>query len=244
MNLSGPGGSAPPGGEVGLKRARRITPAGWRGMRCAGRVLFLVIGLCLWSSPEIVAGPLRFPLEDYPVDDDCGPWGFLNPNFTRCGLPGKHVADDACAPEGTPVLAIAAGRVTFAGEVGNCTNNWGWLTVMEHALDDGTTFCAIYGHCQPVPGLRPGLHMAQGQQIATVNWPCGGHHIHFGIALGAWGTGDGGYPDWLLGYLPDGTTCGEYPLGFPGRYVDPVAFVQATVPVASTTWGGIKALAR
>lgn len=218
--------------------------AAWREARRFHDLFRCALLLGSLAATPTGAAPLLLPLENYPVDDACGPWGALNPNFTRCGVAGKHVADDACAPFGTPVRAIADGRVRFAGQVGNCATNWGWLTVMEHALDDGTPFCAIYGHCQPLAGVAPGRQMARGETIASVNWPCGGHHIHFGIFRGAWGAGDGDYPDWLLGYLPDGTTCAAYPESFPGRYVDPVAFVQASVPVRATHWGRLKALAR
>ena len=209
------------------------------------RVALLVTGLGVSASPAILcasepATVLRLPLDDYPIDDDCGPWGFFNPNFLRCGLSGKHVADDACAPAGTPVLAVGPGRVMYGTQVGNCNTNWGWITVVEHQRLDGSRFCSIYGHCRPLPGILPGLEVAAGQQIATVDFPCGGQHIHFGIAIGEYEADAGNYPGWLLGYLPDGITCEGQPISFPGRYVEPVAFVLDTTPVVPASWSGLK----
>jgi hypothetical protein len=206
----------------------------------------LLLGLPGVSDPVVTrasepATVLRLPLDNYPIDDDCGPWGFFNPNFLRCGLPGKHVADDACAPAGTPVYAVGPGRVMFGKQVGNCNTNWGWLTVVEHQRQDGSRFCSIYGHCRPIPGMLPGVDVAVGQQIATVDFPCGGQHIHFGIAIGAYEADADNYPGWLLGYLPDGMTCDGQPVPFPGRYVEPVAFILDSTPVETNSWSRLKA---
>jgi murein DD-endopeptidase MepM/ murein hydrolase activator NlpD len=204
----------------------------------------LVAGLALPGRTAADDPPLILPLENYPIDDACGAWGFYNPNFARCGQPGKHVADDACAPAGTPVYAIADGVVQYAAQVGNCFSNWGWLTVVEHTREDGSKFCSIYGHCRPETGVLPGLPVTQGQHIAKVEFPCGAQHIHFGIAIGSYGIGLGGYPSWLAGYLPEDTTCTGYANPFPGRYVDPVAYVQASVAVMPASWSTIKTRVR
>jgi hypothetical protein len=205
------------------------------------------LALAALASPAAAVGPateLRLPLDNYPIDDNCGAWGWLNPNFQRCGMPGKHVADDACAPAGTMVYAVGPGRIVHATQVGNCITNWGWLTVMEHERPDGSRFCSIYGHCRPLTGVLPGLEVEKGDPIAIVEFPCGAQHIHFGIAIGDYGIDQGRYPDWLLGYLPDGTTCTGQPVPFPGRYVEPVQFVMDTVPVVPATWSGVKARER
>ncbi|HEX7880301.1 MAG TPA: M23 family metallopeptidase [Candidatus Eisenbacteria bacterium] len=190
------------------------------------------------------ATELRLPLDSYPIDDNCGPWGWFNPNFLRCGMPGKHVADDACAPAGTMVYAVGPGRVMHGSQVGNCNTNWGWLTVVEHERPDGSKFCSIYGHCRPLAGILPGTEVEKGQAIAIVEFPCGAQHIHFGIAIGGFDVDLGYYPSWLLGYLPDGITCEGQPTPFPGRYVEPVQFVLDTVPVEAVTWSGVKARER
>jgi murein DD-endopeptidase MepM/ murein hydrolase activator NlpD len=184
----------------------------------------------------------RFPLDHYPVSDPYNPWGALSPYFYRCGMPGKHVAHDARVPNGTDVFAVANGRVTYAAMVGWCQDNWGWVMVTEHTLPDGTEVCAIYGHCRPIPGVAPGVVVTIGQHIAHTDMPCYEPHIHFGIHVGPYDAPDGIYAGWLVGYLPNRTTCPGFPVPFPGDYVDPVRFVWDMVPVESSTWGGVKAV--
>ena len=187
------------------------------------------------------AGTFRLPLDDYPIDDTCLAWGAYNANFARCGGPGKHVADDACAANGTPVLAVADGRVRFAAQVGECFDNWGWLVVVEHTLPGEPPVCSIYGHCEPGDGIAAGSPVVRGQQIATIRNDCV-PHIHFGIYAGAFGASEGSYPDWLFGYLPDGRTCEQHPTAWPGNWVDPVQFVLDRVAVAPATWARVKSL--
>ena len=195
------------------------------------------------AFPVLSAGAeFQLPLDPYPLDDACLGWGNQNPNFTRCGAPGLHVADDACAPNGTPVYAVADGVFRFGEEVGHCSNNWGWVSVTEHEQNRGFAVCSVYGHCEPVAGIAPGDSVRKGQQIARINYGCASPHIHFGIYLGAFGAATGSYPQWLLGYLPDQVTCAQHAVPFPGNYVDPVRYVLESVPVDPTTWGRIKAL--
>jgi hypothetical protein len=181
----------------------------------------------------------RLPLNNYPLNDNCLGWGVPNPNFQRCGAPGLHVADDACAPNATLVYGVADGVFRFGEEVGSCTDNWGWVTVVEHTLPGGEKICSIYGHCQPVPDLDPGDPVTFGMVIAAINNACI-PHIHFAIYRGPFGAANGVYPPWLLGYLPGSGVCAQYPTLFPGNYVDPVQFVNEHVPVERSTWGKIK----
>ncbi len=46
--------------------------------------------------------------------------------------------NDAGVPNGTPVLAVADGIVQLGLEVGNCSDNWGWVVVVEHRLPDAS----------------------------------------------------------------------------------------------------------
>jgi murein DD-endopeptidase MepM/ murein hydrolase activator NlpD len=140
----------------------------------------------------------RLPLDDYPPKTLSRLGRFRR---SRAAGTRKHVADDACAPNGTPVVAVAEGRVRFAAQVGECFDNWGWLVVVEHAWPGEPRICSIYGHCEPVDGIAAGSEVSHGQQIATIRNDCV-PHIHFGIYAGDFGASDGSYPDWLLGYLP------------------------------------------
>jgi murein DD-endopeptidase MepM/ murein hydrolase activator NlpD len=191
------------------------------------------------AAPATRADSFRLPLDNYPIDGPCLSWGEFNSKFARCGRPGKHVADDACAPNGTPVMAVADGRVCFAARVGECADNWGWLVVVEHTLPGEPQVCSIYGHCEPVHGIAAGSAVVRGQQIATIQNECV-PHIHFGIYAGAFGGPDGSYPSWLLGYLPDGTTCTEHPAAWPGNFVDPVWFILDRLTVAPRTWNRVQ----
>ena len=109
-------------------------------------IVLLVFAAALsWPSGPISSPPVsfRFPLDDYPVDDDCYySWGATNPYLLRCGVQTRHVADDACAPQGTDVFAVADGWVRYASKVGECTNNWGWITVTEHTYN-GRRVCGV-----------------------------------------------------------------------------------------------------
>ena len=183
------------------------------------------------------------PLAAYPIDDHCLAWGGLNNNFQRCGRPGKHVADDACVPNGTQVLAVASGRLRYAGEVDDCFSNWGWVMVVEHTLPDRSIVCSIYGHCAPLPGVQAGQDVEFAQPIATVENPCIAH-LHFGIYRGSFQAAEGTYPAWLRGYLPNGPGCETSPDPFPGNWVDPVGFVLERVAVAGAPWSSLKVLYR
>jgi murein DD-endopeptidase MepM/ murein hydrolase activator NlpD len=206
--------------------------------------MWLLAGLgfapALGTAPAVNWG---LPLAAYPIDDPCLAWGGLNNNFQRCGRPGKHVADDACAPNGTPVLAIAAGRLRYAAEVDDCFSNWGWVIVVEHRLPDGSFVCSIYGHCEPLTGVQVGQDVEFAQPIAAIANPCIAH-IHFGLYRGSFQAAEGSYPAWLRGYLPDGPACEASPDPFPGNWLDPVAFVLERVAVAPAPWTRIKFLYR
>jgi hypothetical protein len=195
------------------------------------------------SAAGADAAIFQLPLAAYPVQDGCLEWGGLNPNFQRCGMPGRHVADDACAPNGTPVFAVADGTVRFAAVIGDCFGNWGWVMVVEHVLPDATPVCSIYGHCAPRPGIIAGTEVTLGMEIAVIANPCL-PHIHFAMYRGSFAAADGEQPAWLLGYLPDAVTCAGYPVAFPDAWVDPVRFVLDRVAVTPRTWSLVKSLYR
>jgi murein DD-endopeptidase MepM/ murein hydrolase activator NlpD len=88
------------------------------------------------------------------------------------GREHEHAGLDLAAPEGTPVMAAAAGRVEFAGERGN----YGNLVVITHA-DGGQTF---YGHLDEIL-VEEGQLVSAGQKVATVGSTglSTGPHLHF-----------------------------------------------------------------
>ncbi|ANJ27370.1 M23 family metallopeptidase [Agromyces aureus] len=72
-----------------------------------------------------------------------------------------HAGSDLAAPAGTAILAVADGRVVFAGERGT----YGGLIVLEHTVA-GLTVASFYAHMHD-----EGIHVAVGDTVAA------GQHI-------------------------------------------------------------------
>ena len=98
----------------------------------------------------------------------------------RAGGARVHDAIDIMAPEGTPVVAAAPGRVEklFFSKGG------GGITAYVRSPDERYVF--YYAHLRDyAPGLREGLIVKQGDRIGTVgvtgNANPAGPHLHFAI---------------------------------------------------------------
>ncbi|MGI9824394.1 M23 family metallopeptidase [Agromyces sp. Marseille-Q5079] len=72
-----------------------------------------------------------------------------------------HAGSDLAAPAGTPILAVADGRVVFAGERGT----YGGLIVLEHSVAEQTVV-SYYAHM-----YDEGIHVVVGDTVAA------GQHI-------------------------------------------------------------------
>src|SRR3989344_950342 len=134
---------------------------------------------------------------DYPADNysvfGLG-WGGINDGYIIDGLPGKHVAEDFLASAGTMIKAAGTGKVMYARAHGDCPN-WGYLTVIEHALPNGTKVCTLYGHCGPA--VSENETVQKGQVIGYVShFTCWSDHLHFGVFNGASNSQVGVYPPW------------------------------------------------
>lgn len=132
--------------------------------------------------------------EEAPVAQDSAPeiGGFVVPvqgvrsaalvdSFAHARADGARVHDaiDIPAPAGTPVLAVAAGRIEkiFWSEAGG-------RTLYQRSRDGRLVY--YYAHLQDyVPGLREGQSVRQGQQLGTVgstgNADPAGPHLHFAV---------------------------------------------------------------
>ena len=88
----------------------------------------------------------------------------------------SHTGLDIATSTGTPVLAAAAGTVTFSGWQGS----YGYLMVITH----GNGVQTYYGHCNSL-NYQAGTQVAQGQVIATVGSTGNstGPHLHFEIRV-------------------------------------------------------------
>lgn len=87
-----------------------------------------------------------------------------------------HTGIDYGAPRGTPIMATANGRVTFAGWKGG----YGKLLIVKHANGYET----YYGHCSRLLKKR-GQRVEQGQVIARVGSTgiSTGPHVHYEVRV-------------------------------------------------------------
>jgi murein DD-endopeptidase MepM/ murein hydrolase activator NlpD len=161
------------------------------GKSQAGRVL----------GAEIVVGSKRWDAVYFEADDDGGnyytPQGrsfgrsFLRYplEFTRItsqftssrfhpllGVNRPHLGVDFAAPMGTPVRAIASGRVEYAG--------WQGGSGRHIKIDHGSGIESCYSHLQAIAGnVRVGSHVQVGQMIGRVGASglATGPHLHFAL---------------------------------------------------------------
>ena len=97
--------------------------------------------------------------------------------------PSMHTGVDYAAPAGTPILAVADGRVVFAGPV---SSGYAHLILIQHTIDRRTVVSG-YAHM-----YADGIHVREnqtvtaGQHIADVgaDGKATGPHLHFEIRPG------------------------------------------------------------
>jgi murein DD-endopeptidase MepM/ murein hydrolase activator NlpD len=106
--------------------------------------------------PETSRIVFPLPAGTYTSTDSFGPR--IDP-YT--GVQRFHAGSDLAAPLGTPILTIADGIVTFAGERGT----YGGLIIIEHTIG-GERVASYYAHM-----YDHGIHVAAGDSVAA------GQHI-------------------------------------------------------------------
>lgn len=137
----------------------------------------------------------RFPLDESPVDETLyfGWFGISNecpPGAEDCfNFPVRefHAAEDYRRPPGTPVYAMADGRISFSGRAGG----YGWLILIDHPQ---ANLYSLYGHLSPSRWkLATGTEVKKGDLVAYLGDPDenGGSvenpldpHLHFGLRAG------------------------------------------------------------
>ena len=108
--------------------------------------------------------------------------GQLLDTFSAARGEGRvHDAIDIMAPKGTPVLAVAAGRILrlFQSKAGGTT---------LYQLSGDEKFIYYYAHLERyADGLYEGQFVVQGETIAYVgdtgNAGAGNFHLHFSISM-------------------------------------------------------------
>lgn len=126
------------------------------------RALFSVVSPPSWNLP------FAPPVKEYNPTD-FGAKRFIN------GEPrSRHAGVDIHVPAGTPVVAMAAGTVAFAGE-----QFFGGRSVV---LDHGGGIFTVYYHLQEY-SVRTGQHVNEGETIGAVGSTgrATGPHLHFGV---------------------------------------------------------------
>lgn len=98
----------------------------------------------------------------------------------------NHKGIDLSANRGTPIFAVAAGKVTFSGWDGN----YGYCVVIEHSNGIKTRYAHANALC-----VSKGEAVAQGDMIATVGstgWSTG-NHLHFEVIVNGVNVNPGPY---------------------------------------------------
>jgi peptidoglycan LD-endopeptidase LytH len=127
------------------------------------------------EAPDISRGPrLAMPIAGLDVKT-------LKSNFSETRGGHQHEALDIMSPRGTPVLAVAEGKVAKL-----FTSKRGGLTVYQ--FDNSETWCYYYAHLDGyAPGVIQGTLLRKGDVLgyvgstgdASYNAP----HLHFAVFL-------------------------------------------------------------
>jgi murein DD-endopeptidase MepM/ murein hydrolase activator NlpD len=115
--------------------------------------------------------PAGWPVDSGYITSD---YGLRVDPFT--GLRTFHPGVDFAAPEGSKVLAVAAGIVVDAGE----RNGYGNMVEIDH----GNGYVTRYGHNASIM-VKPGERIRKGQAIALMGdtGRSTGPHVHFEVLL-------------------------------------------------------------
>lgn len=94
---------------------------------------------------------------------------------------GKHAGVDLKLARGTPIGAIAGGRVSSVGT----TQSLGLYVIIEHRLRNGETYYSVYGHFDST-SVSVGQDVQPGQQIGNVGMTgnTSAPHLHLQVDRG------------------------------------------------------------
>ncbi len=173
----------------------------------------LIVALFLLAlgapAPALAQGPCGVvDAIDYPLDPErfgiAYPFGQPSSRYDGRLHTGEDWFGGRATTYGSPVRAIAAGRVTYAAPFG-----WGrdkGVVILEHLMPDGTWWYSLYGHMEELNGYTfPAVFtcVERGAIIGAVGRPRPAPHLHFEIrnfgpdspGPGYWGT-DPVYSGW------------------------------------------------
>ena len=134
--------------------------------------------------------PFRFPLDESSVDETpyFGWFGVSNDGHRPVSVSERkhHAAEDWLRPAGTPVYAMADGRVSFSGTMAG----YGWLIIIDHPQ---ANLYSLYGHLSPSRWRKESGTVERGELIAYLgnsdeNGGSSEHplepHLHLGVRAG------------------------------------------------------------
>ena len=120
------------------------------------------------------SGPLDWPLpQSFPTTSH---FGYREGPFT--GEIEYHNGTDIAAPNGTQILAAAAGTVTIANGIAPWGGSYGYHIKIDHSNGLET----LYAHCSAIC-VTPGQQVQQGEVIGFVGGTGNstGSHLHFEV---------------------------------------------------------------
>ena len=123
-----------------------------------------------WVPIGVLAWPLP---QTFSISS---PFGYREDPFT--GEIEYHNGTDIAAPNGTQILAAAAGTVTIA----NGIDSWGGSYGYHIKIDHGNGLETLYAHCSAIC-VTPGQQVQQGEVIGFVGSTGNstGNHLHFEV---------------------------------------------------------------
>jgi len=139
----------------------------------------------LLSTNAVSGGTRVFPVAGNYTETQgygCVPYNPGYPQMASCpaGAPSFHDGVDLAAPAGTPIVAAAAGTVTFVGFDSNQPGANSMILIQHDGANAGYT--TEYLHWEQ-SFVKVGEHVAAGQQIAAVGSVgySTGPHLHFTV---------------------------------------------------------------
>lgn len=176
----------------------------------------------------------------FGVSNEC------NPSISDCyefSIRQYHAAEDYPRPAGTPVYAMADGRVSFSGRAGG----YGWLILVDHPQ---ASLYSLYGHLSPSRWkLKEVTQVRRGDLIAYLGDPDenGGSaesplepHLHFGVRAGQTadypGRGEWRYMAGWIRLCPQNLGWLQPSLVITSQEIPPGGYPQPEVPFL-TRWG-------
>lgn len=165
------------------------------------------------ATPELqpINEYLYTPSFDFPIPEDASRLIETSYRFgsTQLGEKIPHDGVEMLNPEGTPVLAVADGKVYFSGndrtfKRGRFTNFYGNIIILEHELPNySVSVYSFYAHLSEI-NVNEGETVTRGQEIGSVGatGKAFTNHLHFEVRIGDVLLQNARNPELFLPLLP------------------------------------------